>query len=139
MTPDKAPRRWRLESLFEDGDDLPVVKEGPSVSGYDAEIEVIEASAYDAIEAERDELKAVKGVYEEELRDRGDAIDTLKAELQRERRKVEKLREQRSFLMSVAHCGEVLPDDTREKMNAELEAIDKGDGDEKKQVAKNSD
>jgi hypothetical protein len=116
MTHDKAPRRWRLESLFEDGDDLPVVKEGPSVSGYDAEIEVIEASAYDAILKERDELlKRVKVRVEDILE--------LEAELQRERRKVGKLKGVVSDMCTLC-VREEKQEKFSAKIQAELEAID---------------
>jgi hypothetical protein len=117
----QAPRRWILENhggeLFSQ----------PLIDTYE---EVIEASAYDAIVKERDELMAT-------LKHDVDKIEAqYVAELQLERRKVEKLREQRNGWIekwALIECGEYpfTPLTARRYSkddDAELEAIDKGEG-----------
>jgi hypothetical protein len=88
-TDNKAPRRWTLCY----GEYQDAAWNGPT--DFDGTIEVIEASAYDAIEAE----------------------------LQRERRKVEHIKQR---FIDMADANYFATDDCIGELDAELEAIDKG-------------
>lgn len=57
MTADKATRRWTLEFDSNFDDHPPLVIDGPPVSGFEGEVEVIEARAYDALVADLEEMK----------------------------------------------------------------------------------
>lgn len=48
MSHDQKPREWTLEFDSDFDNSPPKVTGGPSISGYEAEVKVIEKSAYDA-------------------------------------------------------------------------------------------
>lgn len=99
MTPDKAPRRWAIRA-YTDKDGFFEFVEGPDTG--DEVVLVIEASAYDAIEAE----------------------------LHRERRKVQKLREHLKLKSEYrgTDAYQLGMADAYEWLEVQLEAIDKGEG-----------
>jgi len=138
---DKAPRRWWIFENPSDRDLVRVYFSNPSwIAERDTLYEVIEASAYDAIVKQRDELKSenasLRVVYSAPCPECGyvgcsrgrmacDAeIDKLKAELQRERTKVEMMKRELSGAFAVIDLeSHTLAMGLLEQ---KIEAIDKG-------------
>jgi hypothetical protein len=54
----KPARQWTLEFDSNFDNSPPLVSDGPSISGYEAEVRVIEISAVEALKAENEELKS---------------------------------------------------------------------------------
>lgn len=81
----QAPQRWNILSYMSGTEEIHAII-GPLTGGA---VNVIEASAYDALAAERDELKERLDVFRNREYEAKNT-DELKAELSREKKKVEK-------------------------------------------------
>lgn len=145
MTPDKAPRRWWLDICTPHGDPCDFISEKPHDRPSSTNIEVIEASAYDAIAKERDDLERALAIESNSPWERtqeasqynwmDDQFEKLEAQLQRERRKVEIALEALHDIK--AHCRDRSIPQGMEYAKClsvsasailELEAIEKGKG-----------
>lgn len=66
-----APRKWTLAYDTNFDSILPVVIDGPNISGYEMEVAVIEYSAYEALQKDRDQWKTLTkhnaGLYVQRL------------------------------------------------------------------------
>lgn len=74
------------------------------------------------------DVKTVTLSYPIEVIDRKDhdrIVAELRAEAEVLKAVIEKLKTQRSILVSFAHCGDILTDETLERMNQELAALTK--------------